>query len=305
MKRFWIVALGASLVILPAVLLAQVMKTPPAEETAAMDTDMAGTDAAAKAAATEKLKGWVKGGYVSDHLWRNWVPALQKDGKNEDAAALCLDGFLHRPDPAAAYTLLTFRYQALTALGKNEDALAAAKSYFNVVQMTQTQRGLDAIIGLLPKVHPEDPAIVQKFRAEQADAAAGRPAPETSIMKSIKIDATIYEDALKEYKAKTDVRGKISYGDLLLAADKGEEAEKVFREVYTVATATDLTNAAEGIAKALRAQDGNAVRAAAWYKDIQASLATQAGTSPPATRATTRAASAPATKPKPKPVDLP
>jgi hypothetical protein len=84
----------------------------------------------------------------------------------------------------------------------------------------------------------------------------------------------------------------MAYGDLLLLADQGAEAEKVFREIYQTADGTDqLSQSIEGIAKAIRAQDGNPVRAAAWFKMMSDQLATQAATQP---ATTTRAASQPA-----------
>ena len=64
----------------------------------------------------------------------------------------------------------------------------------------------------------------------------------------------LWEERAKTWSAKTTpFASRVNYGDLLLAADKGAEAEKLFRELYQLAgNQADLTTAIEGIAKSLR-----------------------------------------------------
>ena len=289
MTRHW--ALAAMIVLaMAAAARAQGNRPPPQEELDKAEKDIAGSDKAAQDAAVQKVMAWIKGGWVSDHLWRNWLPALVKDGRQQDVADLALEGVLRRPDPVAIVPLMQFRYQALLALNKNDEALPAAKTYFDVAEMKNTARGVDAVAVALARVHPDDPAIARKWRSEQTDAAAGKAVAE-SVLQGIKIDDKVFQSSLNMGKTKTAFRDRLGYGDLLLAADKPEEAEKVFREVYQTAETQDQVNQSlEAIAKSLRDQDGNPTRADAWLVEAQK----QAASTPVATRpATTRAATKP------------
>ncbi|HVS70794.1 MAG TPA: hypothetical protein VHQ47_06040 [Phycisphaerae bacterium] len=116
----------------------------------------------------------------------------------------------------------------------------------------------------------DDPETVRKFREEQAQASAGKPPAGDAIFKSVTIDDKPFETALGSWKAKTRFIDRVCYGDLLLAADKGSDAEKLFKELFQLATTQDeLTMATEGIAKSLRAEDGNVARANVWLTTLQ------------------------------------
>jgi hypothetical protein len=294
MKRHII---GAVALLATGIVMGQALKVSDAE-LAKVDQDLASADGAAKDAAIGSIKTWLKGGFVSDHTWRQWIPQMVKDNKQQDVADIAMEGLLHRPDPGAVVPLMQFRYQALLALKKDSDALVAAKSYFLVVEMKNSSRGTDAIGTALARAHPEDTEIVRKFRAEQTAASqgAGSPVAEEGIYRSIKVDPKPYEAQISTYRSKTVFRDRIAYGNLLLASDQGPEAEKVFKDIYRVADPGDqLNQTIEGIAKAIRAQDGNPTRAAAWFKTAQEQAATQTA---PTTKPVAGATSGPATQPK-------
>jgi hypothetical protein len=277
MKKIQTVVATTALIVVNFPALAQV-RSPPQSEWDKATADVTGADAAARTAATAKIKGWLEGGWVSMDLWKKWLPALVKANDHQEVAELAFLGILSRPGPEAMSTLLEFRVNALLALQKNDDALQAAKSYYNACDIKYTAKAVDMVALALARAHPEDLEIVRRFRSEQAAAAkapspaSGQAAPATAspMLLAVKIDEVPYKEALQKLSFKTRFSDRVGYGNLLLAADKGQDAEKVFRELFQMAaTQGDLTTAAEGIAKSLRAQDGNVARANAWLIAFQ------------------------------------
>jgi len=191
---------------------------------------------------------------------------------------------------AAASTSSTSSGQAGSGQAeKNDEALQAAKSYYNVCDMKLTGKAVDMLALCLARTHPDDLEIARRFRNEQAASSASPqatastpsagsgqatavPTTQTSpMLKAIVIDQKIWDDSIKTWAAKTSpVSARAGYGDLLLAADRGADAEKAYREMYQLAaTQADLTTAIEGIARSLRAEDGNVGRANAWLVSLQ------------------------------------
>lgn len=257
-----------TLALLPLTALAQ--KAPPQAEWDKATADVTGMDAAAIDAAALKIRGWVAGGWVSRDLWATWVPALTKAGRHQDVADLAVLGVLGRPIPESIMTLYDARVQSLLALGRPHEALAAAKSYYNACDLTMTGHAVDLVAQSLAKAHPEDAGIADRFKAEQTQASGGTvDKTRKPVLQSVQFDVfqrLSYDAAVKIWSAKnTRFTDRVAYGHLLLVADKSADAEKLFRDLYQVATTQDeLTQATEGIAKAIRAQDGNLARANKW-----------------------------------------
>jgi len=98
------------------------------------------------------------------------------------------------------------------------------------------------------------------------------------MLAGVKVDSSLYDAAIQAWLGKNKrISDRVCYGDLLLAADKPADAEKLFKECYQLATTPeDLTKSTEGIAKSLRAEDGNVGRANTWLAALQqAAAATQ------------------------------
>jgi hypothetical protein len=136
------------------------------------------------------------------------------------------------------------------------------------------------------KCHPDDPDVGRKFRSDQAvEAAPAAQSPDNNsnnatattqsatdlTLKSITIDPSVYNMAIKDWSQRSvEFADQVSYGNVLLAADQAQNAEKVFRELYRLAaTQKELTTATEGIARSMRAEDGNVARANAWLLSLQ------------------------------------
>jgi hypothetical protein len=254
--------------------------TPSQADIDQMTADFTGTDAAGIDSATQSLRDGIKSGWVSANLWMTWLPALVKDKRYDDVMDLSMLGIANRPDTAAITPLLEIRVQALLAQNKADDALSAAKSYYNACAYRQTTGAVDLLAQCLTKARPTDADIARRFRSEQAAASvplAGAaptdaPTPDAGpILKGITIDEKPWDAAIQTWSSKTTkAADRGGYANLLLAADRGKEAEAVFREIYMSATTNeDYVTGAEGIAKSLRAEDWTVARSNAWLASIE------------------------------------
>jgi len=170
-------------------------------------------------------------------------------------------------------------------MDKPSDALEAAKSYYNVCSYKKTPYAIQLVALCLVKFRPDDADIGRRFRLEQTvgEAPTSSPTDESalpattepgnSILKSIAIDEDVYDAAIKDWSSRSvEFSDRVSYANVLLAADHCQDAEKVFRELYHLAsTQKELNTAIEGIARSLRAEDGNVARANAWLLSLQQS----------------------------------
>jgi len=90
------------------------------------------------------------------------------------------------------------------------------------------------------------------------------------MLKSIVIDPATYEPSIKYLSTRPKFSDRAAYGYLLLEADRGQDGEQVFRELYRLAgSQKELAVAIEGIACSLRAEDGTLSRANAWLSTLQ------------------------------------
>jgi hypothetical protein len=224
-----------------------------------------------------QIEFWISGGHVPKDLGRSWLGAMIKDQRYQDAADAALNGSLAQPNIGNISLCMPWRIKALLAMGKSQEALQAAKSYYNVCYMKNTNDAINLVAQCLVVCHPENTEIVREFRIEQSGAGANnadsgtQPAP---MLQSVTVDAASYNDAINKWNAKSTVSGKFydyfPYANLLLLADRGQDAQKVFTQLYQLATTQDeLNDAAEGIARSMRAEDGTVFRANAWLLSLQ------------------------------------
>ncbi len=231
---------------------------------------------AARADAERQIRVLFSKGNMPFALWRTWLPMLVNSGHFQDVADLSIEAAVAHPVVETIVPVLEFRVKALLALNKNADALQAAKSYYNVCALKDTGTALDLVCICLTTKDQ-----VLSFRAEQAAASSaaansGSNAPASSFLNSVKVDQQPYQKALEE---RSSHRLSTGYANLLLAADHPHDAEMIYCELFkSASTSADLTVAIEGIARSLRAEDGNVARADAWL------LALQRGNSPSTTQ---------------------
>jgi len=204
-------------------------------------------------------------------------------GKRYDESA-DLAGYGIVTVPQDTRTLEAFaqaRVRALLALGKADEALQAAKSLFNVTTMLGTSEAILLVAECLNAARPKDKESFNKFREEQmagATAASADPAvPESvrggkgmrsTVLDSVKIDTKFYDDALAKMTGE-DYQGLMGRGNLLLMSDRVKEAREVFERMYSLATASELVDASEALARTIRAEDGTIGRANSWVSAIK------------------------------------
>jgi len=268
------------MMVLPASALAQAddpVLVPRATDSAvaAVTSEINAGDDASVAQAEKQIRFWFVKETVPMPFWRTWLPALMNYRRYQEAADLSIGAVMQRPGIEAIAPLLEFRAKALMALYKPREALAAAKSYYNVCALKDTGNALDLIEQCLK---PDNNDAVIRFRAEQeaaaSAAASGGRLPQSSFLKSVHIDPAPYDQAIKDWSQMPD---RPAYANLLLAADRAMEAEAVFRELYKSATDQQtLTVAIDGITRSLRAEDGNVARADVWLMALQRGTASSA-----------------------------
>jgi hypothetical protein len=173
--------------------------------------------------------------------------------------------------------LQRFRVRALTAQGKHKEALSAAKGLFNVSGLGSTPHCMQTLADCLKAAHPDDPAIVSRFKYQQLCLAAEDPKVRAEqskdlgplVMDSIEVDAKPFEEAIKAREGASDYEGLYAKGNLLLLAGRTREAREVFTKVYQIAPARELPYAGEGLAKALKAEHGSVGRANEWVLSVR------------------------------------
>jgi len=208
-----------------------------------------------------------------------WNMPLFFAKRYDDIASLTLTSMVLVESPSSGFsvnkptleTLAQMRIRALILAGRGKDALAAAKSLYNVVSLRNTSVAIDFVVQALAVARKDQPGLGKKFRLQQIESTSTNATPEAaakmpSMLADVKVDAKPYEAAMNEQLNVDNLTSANlqMLGNLYLLADQPKKAEDVFRRIYDIAESGDLVNAIEGIARSLRAQDGNLARANAF-----------------------------------------
>lgn len=175
-----------------------------------------------------------------------------------------------------------YRIQAQLKLEKPNDALVSAKQFYNICSMRQTASAVAWVCKALEAAHPDDATIGTRFMDEQEASASNTsnsqfdvgkpPPPGTSILDSVKVDATPYDSAadllLKENYADLARRGNYA-----LLADKPAFAKDYFERAYAVVPPKWIAESLESIARSIRALHRSAGPANLWIQSLKASAA--------------------------------
>jgi tetratricopeptide (TPR) repeat protein len=204
-----------------------------------------------------------------------WLKRLISIKRYDDAADLAQRAVLTWPN--SDYTilpLLTYRVRALLAVGKPKEALADARSAFNVAGMERTSQAMKLLWECLLAAYPQDHALLERFKAEQWGAvlATGALADEVnaagaqSVMGSIAIDPAVYDKALADFREQKEEW--LCRGNLMLMAGKAKEAREIFEKAY--AGAMDSPAAVDSVARCMKAEDGDIGRANKYVSGLRA-----------------------------------
>jgi hypothetical protein len=225
----------------------------------------------------------------------SWAGPMIDNKQYDDVEKLTIRAIVTRDsDSEIIESLQRARVMAFMAEGNYPQALKEAKSYYNVVSLSGTGDAISLLTQILLKT---DPSAAVRFQTEQmvgAQAAGGattQPASLTSlntdppppqeaaakgsVLKSIQVDSDVYAKPIASLLAKQNAKGQHSYnriarGNLLLLADEPSEALASFLAACPMARGEKNTrDAVEGVARAMRAQDGNVARANAFVLSLR------------------------------------
>lgn len=244
----------------------------PKSESALLAEQLASPDKAAQDKALDRVKELLADKADDDDdrprpkvkVNANWLKSLMKVKRYDDAEALARTGILRQPgDSGNIANFQKYVAQALLAEGKNEQALSAAKGYYNVCPMKSSSDAIELIAVCLINARSDDRGIARKFKTQQvAAASATQPAtaPDSmsadNVLGTITIDPKPYDDAIANYAFK-DYDNLLAKGNLLLLADKPRDARACFETASDLAEGQkQLSQAIESIARAIRAESG-------------------------------------------------
>lgn len=200
-----------------------------------------------------------------------WIKPLMDVGMYDEAMELSLAGTLSQPQRTGQVTYFArTRVMALLEQGKADAALRAAKAYYDVALLKQTEDAIDLLAEALLTANPDDSEIVARLHRQQAAAAqsADGAIPAglgESVLKGIASEADLYEARIAEFReGRQNYNSLVSQGNLLLLAGRAGEAREAFERAYQIAPAEQLVEATQNVARAIRAEDGSIGRANAW-----------------------------------------
>jgi hypothetical protein len=158
------------------------------------------------------------------------------------------------------------------ATGKPEQALPAAKTYFNYCLLENTPKATQLIAEAL--ANGKDKTLLDRFVQQQSAAAAPATQPTDlgeNVLKSIQVDPYPYQAKIADLAAgPQDFDTLTARGNLLLLSDKGAEAKEVFDKALSLAfDQKHVSTGVANVARALRARDGNVAAANAYLLSLR------------------------------------
>ncbi len=189
----------------------------------------------------------------------------------DDVETMALIGISYAP-AATQYVakLQKCRVEAFIAAGKGEAALSAAKAYYNVVGMGETDSAVDLMGTALFNARPNEKGIAVRFKKQQLSLASTGPADSSAgdagaggetgvgenLLRSIVVDPKPFEEMIQ--RIQFDDYGKlIAKGNLLLLSDKAKEARACFESAEALTNEDkELAVVTESVARSIRAETG-------------------------------------------------
>jgi hypothetical protein len=199
-----------------------------------------------------------------------WLGPLMRDHRYADVEAMSLVAILQKAwDPQTVAVCQEARVRALLAEGMYPQALSEAKSYYNVAPLADTPTAIDLLRQAWSKAHDH-----------QDTGEPGIP----EILRSAKVNYSVIEPAIDGTKQGSEFKfaNQISQGNLLLLADRPQEAEQSFLKGCAYVdpdrdNTWDFPKALAGIAESVRDQEGSLDRAKSLVRAWQAGRRTADG----------------------------
>jgi hypothetical protein len=215
--------------------------------------------------------------------WRPMLMAAKEYQLVEDLGMIAIDA---RPyDITIVQSAQKGRVMGLLAEEKYDQALAEARSFYNVATLKSTNDAIDLMYRALNK--SRDPAVATGFKMQQiADGDAPLPTAslaaftnsdastrptQPSVLDSIEVDTDIYAPVLNSVGVSKGYKNLVTRGYLYLLCNRAAEAQKCFEDACKLANGggRQMREAVEGIAQSMRAEDGNVARANAFILSLQ------------------------------------
>jgi hypothetical protein len=253
---------------------AQRKPTRPDAPTQELITQLNQADPAERQAAVEAVRIRVSGQPGRAAEFRPVLKTMLSSKYFAEAADLALICVLNSPaEHRGVEQCLQVRFKALMGANRYPEALSTAKSLFNIASMDGTSDAILYVAEALIAVRTEDRDIYERFRDEQVAGASTQPSTRgttlrSPIMAAIQVDPKPYEEVLKLMTGE-DYSSLMARGNLELLADHPKQAKVLFERMYMLATAGQIVEASEAIARAIKAEDGTIGRANAWVYAIR------------------------------------
>lgn len=252
----------------------------PGDPIAAIAAQLKSSDPAEREAGISAVRQRLRTGgeKAAKDFIQSWQPALLETMQYDTAADLSLEAILvGASDLNTIAELQNRRVSMLLTLGRKGEALQAAKGLYNVCWMRKTPDAINLLDDVLIACDPDEgPKKATQLEEEQIAGADAQPAEDSgaqtkpaSILAEIHVDAGPYEKRLAQLERHGDYASLYARGNLLLLADRPQEAMKVFREAYSLAPKANLVAATEAMARAMKAEDGRTGRADAWILSLR------------------------------------
>jgi hypothetical protein len=203
------------------------------------------------------------------YLEKNWLKPLLALKEYDLIQDLVTVGLVYEQDDTAGVDSIQHcLVETLLDSGKYDDALIAAKSYYNVCLLENSGAASDLIVEALANSRTkQDPSVVRRFKLQQlagaqppaGDAPASQPADaEGDVLKSIVVDASPYQAQLDDFDlAPKNFKNFSAHANMLLLADQPAEARQQFELALDLADEpAQMSAAVANVARAIRAKDG-------------------------------------------------
>jgi len=201
----------------------------------------------------------------------DWVSPLMRVKQYSALAEITLPAILARTfDPATVQAAQRARVLAFLNEHDYSQALKEAKSYYNICSLSATAEAVDLIVQVLQT--SDESAVAVKFKADQM--AAGSP---SSVLMSTTTDSAPYRSAIAGLQKRSNSKkggshnNLMALGNLMLLTDRPVEAKACFEAAAKAESNANqnLRLAMEGVAKAIRDQDGSVYAANAFITSIR------------------------------------
>jgi len=196
-------------------------------------------------------------------VYPKWLITLFEKGRFEDVEAIALKGIVNSADQASGIPeLQKYRVRALLEQHKADEALSAARAFYNVAPLKDTEAAVKLVTLCLTAKNPDDLDTLRRFKRQQVEWSTATTQPAATnelgenVLKSIPVPAEPFASAAASI-LKRDYVGLMGKGNLLLLANQTADARKAFEAAEMIADKPEQATAAvEGIARAVRADAG-------------------------------------------------